>query len=373
MPKNILIVARWPVGGIRTYIKYIYDYEALTNYGYTLLTPALRLKDFYGRVFRSSEFDYIESKNDTRSFFLTVVITLKKLKPDLVHSHGLTAGVLVSPVARLFSVPHVLTTHDVFLPGQFSGIKGAMKKRLIDWVLRGPQVINPCGFDASNNLKLTFPNLTDQQVQPIRNGIDVASFSLDKTRDLKSELNLDDDVFLVGFFGRFMRQKGFDLLISAIDLWRQKQSDKKIHVVCFGWGAYIREEQENIKNLGLSDSFSFMPQTDDMPSALRGVDAAIMPSRWEACPLLPMEAMVAGTVVVASDCIGMKEVCCSTPAVVFKQENVTDLYQKLDQVSNSIESHEAAAKKYMPIAAKQFDSNSTAQSLADLYDRLLTK
>lgn len=41
-----------------------------------------------------------------------------------------------------------------------------------------------------------------------------------------------------------------------------------------------------------------------------------MPSRWVAFGLLAVEALCAGTPLIASDCIGLREVVEDTPAVV---------------------------------------------------------
>lgn len=361
------------MGGIRTYIHYIYRHELFRLYRYNLLTPAHNLGEYFKGVFGEKDFEYTESQADGKGFVALITSQIRRFKPDVIHSHGLTAGLLTSPIAWVFRVPHIVTTHDVFLPGQFDGSKGAIKHKLIELLLRLPNIINPCGFDAGDNLQQYFPKLPAANIKPIRNGIDVKGFSEENIRDLHSELKQSSEVFLVGFFGRFMKQKGFDLLVKAIELWRQQQPEKPIHVACFGWGAFIREEQANITALGLDSYFSFMPHTDDMPAALRGVDAAIMPSRWEACPLLPMEAMVSGAVVLASDCIGMKEVCVDSPAIVFQQENVDDLYQKLQQLSENRERYKQAAQAFKAEAKLRFDSCATAESLNRLYQELLRK
>jgi hypothetical protein len=38
---KVLLVVRWPVGGIRAYIQYIYSQEVFTNCDFTIIAPDL--------------------------------------------------------------------------------------------------------------------------------------------------------------------------------------------------------------------------------------------------------------------------------------------------------------------------------------------
>lgn len=372
MKNKILIVVRWPVGGIRTYIRYIYSFEWFKSCSIKLLTPKLGLAPYFNQVFDGADFQYIESNDSTRGILFSVFSHLKRRKADLIHSHGITAALLVAPLAKLFRVKHIVTTHDVFLDRHFQGINGKLKRWLIGQWLRMVDVINPCGYDTADNLHQVFPFLANK-IKPIRNGIDVKAFSKPDIRDLRAELKLDNEVLLVGYFGRFMEQKGFDLLVDCLAKWMQESPTKKLHIACFGWGGYIREEQEKLRSRNLEQYFSFMPQTDNMPAALRGVDVAVMPSRWEACPLLPMEAMVAGTVVLASDCIGMSEVCTDTPAEVFKSEDTDALYAGLRNVQEQLQAKKQQAQEFSDQAVLRFDCMNTAKQLQALYQSVLSK
>ncbi|TVP60365.1 MAG: glycosyltransferase, partial [Halomonadaceae bacterium] len=183
----------------------------------------------------------------------------------------------------------------------------------------------------------------------------------------RQELGIDKDTRIVGFFGRFMAQKGFSLLRDAVENINQSENHVPIAVVCFGWGGFIREEQQILKQRGISHYFHFLPGTNAMVAALRGVDMVAMPSRWEACPLLPMETMIAGTVLVASDCIGMKEVTDNTPAVRFESDSVEGLQLALCQVLAAMEKHRMDALAFREEAAARFDVADTAKAVRRLY------
>ena len=170
-----------------------------------------------------------------------------------------------------------------------------------------------------------------------------------------------------------MAQKGFGLLVNALERWNVSRSDRPLHVCCFGWGGFIREEQADIERRGLRGFFHFFPATDSMRAAIRGVDAVVMPSKWEACPLLPMEVMVSGRPLIASNCIGMNEVVADSPTLVFSVGSVDGLLEQLERFESAQPEIEAKFDKYRKTAAERFDVSITASKLKQVFKRVLEK
>ncbi|WP_405420035.1 glycosyltransferase family 4 protein [Marinobacter flavimaris] len=314
----------------------------------------------------------INTEESTSSLARSLLKALFTHKFDLIHSHGFTAGMLAALPALLFRIPHIITTHDVLLEPQFSGLKGRLRKWVVGSLLRLATVINPVGRDAGQNLVETYPFLDRPgKVEEIQNGIDIDHFHVDRARNLRQEAELPDGSFLLGFFGRFMAQKGFRTLVDSVELWNRQHPEDTVTVACFGWGGFIREEQADLKERGLAQFFRFFPNTNDMPAALRGVDAVVMPSRWEACPLLPMEAFVAGVPVIATRCIGLAEVTESTPAVSFEVGSAESLVGALAYFREQQPEINRAVQGYRVEAARRFDVQSTAEKLQALMDSII--
>lgn len=108
-----------------------------------------------------------------------------------------------------------------------------------------------------------------------------------------------------------------------------------------------------------------------MASAIRGVDAVVMPSKWEACPLLPMEVMVSGRPLIATDCIGMNEVVADSPTLVFSVGSVDGLLEQLERFESAQPEIEAKFDKYRKTAAERFDVSITASKLKQVFERVL--
>lgn len=363
---KILAVARNPGGGIRTYFKYVYGHSVLEGENIALLAPVTKdLDKFLDQI---DNVDVIShSIGTSRGLTICLLRELLFNRPEVIHSHGFTAAILTALPAWLLRIPHLASTHDVFNERQFQGRSGLFKRWLIGRLLAFVSVLNPVGEDARDNLVYTYPFLDRPgRLIAIRNGIDSNFFLAGGKRELREEESIPSDALLLGFFGRFMAQKGFSTLVSAVERWNEQHESPKAHVACFGWGGFIREEQADLKRRGLTAFFHFFPSTDDMPAALRGVDAVVMPSRWEACPLLPMEAMVAGVPLIGTRCIGMSEVVADSPALVFETDSVDQLLDCLEHFFANRDDYRQQFVKFSEQAAARFDVSHTATALHGL-------
>lgn len=367
---RILITARWPTGGIRSYFRYVYGQRELQDHDYCLVTPKMGHAEYFREIFPHDRFKYVETGPKLSALCWATTCAYRWFKPDLAHSHGFIAAFATAPGAWLTRVPHLFTSHDMLLPEQFSGLNGMVKLRALGTLLRLCTHIMTVSEDSRNNLETCFPYLSGQgRITAIRSGVDIAAYSTNDRRNLKQELGIETSTPLLGFFGRFMGPKGFPLLVKATaNLLKQGYP---MYVACFGWGGFIREEQAELRAAGLNDIFRFLPHTDDMGAALRAVDAVVVPSRWETCPLLPMEAMVAGTPVIASNCIGLREVVQDTPALVFENGSSDDLTARMRDYLNTPDVYHERASAFRQKAAERFDARSSARRLHDLYSRLV--
>lgn len=368
---NILLIIRWPVGGIQTYCKYVYSLPLFDDCRFTVVTTTEADEAYFKTTFgaKLEALHRLEEQDFSAAGVLR--IARRGSRPHLIHAHGFSSGILGVPTKLLLGVPLILTSHDILQDSQFAGLGGMVKKLALGAALRISTRVNVVGHDAAENLRSYFPGAcSDQKMSVILNGIDVERFSESKVRDLRGELNLPQGTLIMGFFGRFMTQKGFRYILDMLEHQRERLSGP-VHVVCFGWGGFIREEQADINRRGLNSWFSFMPATQDMPQALKGCDVVLMPSLWEAMPLLAMEAFVAGAPLIATSCIGLKEVCVGTPAILCAPADSVSLLEGVNTFFRERATREAQAEQYRAEAVRRFDRKRTAESLKELYVSLV--
>lgn len=374
--KKILLVIRWPVGGIRTFIKYVYSNFDPQQWRFTVLAPVHFEMDAILKDLSMHKVKYIpvDERPSIINFFYKVGVEVFRGDFDIVHSHGFTAGLCTVFPALLGQTPHVMTSHDVLSKRQFHSFIGRLKIKCMGFLLSKIDVIHSVSYDAQDNLFSYFPNLTKQGVKcvVIPNGIEVDRFAFAKHRDLHGELNIDGDVFLIGFIGRFMKQKGFRYLVEAIELLKNSSDiSKRFLVVTFGDGGFIREERQSITNAGLQDHFRFLPFTPEVAEAIKGLDVVVMPSLWEACPLLAMETLTCGIPLIGTNCIGLREVLNDTPAIVVKPCDGKGLASALK--NQMINNNKQPFADYISTACRRFDVKKQSKSMKDVYKTIFKR
>lgn len=372
---RVLVAIRWPVGGIRTWCRDVYCDDSFARFDISLLLPNdpeahILKRDLAGTRI---EVNIVPGVKTTSSFARAVWRVLFAANFDLVHSHGFTSALVVSFARPLKRFRHLVTAHDVVLDDQYRDFRGRMIRRAIAWSIRTADCVQAVSESAADNLRSAFPFARSGRSNyvVVRNGIDSARFLYATARDVRAELLVPADAILVGFFGRFMGQKGFRYLVDAVRKHEVSRSNgtPPMVVLAVGGGGFRREEEEKISQLGLRHCFRFLDFEPDIAGLIKSVDVVAMPSRWEACGLLQMEALTAGTPVVVSDCAGCLEVAQETPALVVPREDSSSLLEGILELSSP--ERVARARGFQHIAASRFDVSGTRASIARLYGAVL--
>jgi glycosyltransferase involved in cell wall biosynthesis len=370
---RILLVVRWPVGGIRTFIRYVYRHFEPELFHFTILGPENPEMDVLAEDLKGLDVDFrkVSARPSSYEFFKAILKLVLRSEYDLIHSHGFTSGVCAAIPALLSRRPHILTSHDVINKIQFKGINGWLKIKSMSMAFSMIQTIHSVSHDAQDNLFDHFPFLRYAgKSLVITHGIEVERFVNAKPRNLKAELGVGDDAFLIGFLGRFMSQKGFVYLVDAVqELSRKKQLPKQPLVVAFGEGGFIREEKQRLSEMGLKEYFLFLPFAENVASMIKGLDVVVMPSLWEACGLLAMETLVCGTPLIGTNCIGLREVLKGTPSIVISPKDSTQLANAIVHVMST--DLRDRFFKFSEQVQEEFDVTRTANSIRQLYLYLL--
>ncbi len=368
---KVLMTALQPGGGIRTFFRYIYSQPDFKDDTFTLIAPDAdgKLSAFLQTNLGQDRFRVISVHSGILDFVRRVRSSLASDNFDLLHSHGFGAGLLTQlAITARKSPPHLMTAHDVFLDSQFTGWKGKARKLAMAQLFSRIDSIHTVTEDATGNFTTFFPGVRADRLKPILHGVDTEFFSQGEPAELRSELGIPASTPLIGFFGRFMGQKGFRTLVDAIFAIKQEGIEPVPRVLTFGWGGFIREDYEYLTNLGLADQFVQMPATDNMPAMIKAVDMVVMPSRWEACGLLAMEVLSAGVPLLSTDCIGLREVVAGSPTRIFSPGSAEGLAAAIK--AEIADPSGDRFLDYQAIAVERFHIGRPAAELRALYDEL---
>jgi glycosyltransferase involved in cell wall biosynthesis len=366
--KAVLVPIRWPVGGIKSYIRELLNHAALRDYRFTIVLPDGASTQSLRAEVRNERVSWVLTADSLASLFATTSRLALTGKYHLIHAQGVTSALVSVPAAFLRRIPIILTAHEVFTRGQFAGRLGGLRRGVIQMLLGRCKAIHAVSFDAAENIYEYMPGLRRKKdfVRVIPHGIDVASFASASRRPIKAELGLSESAFVFGFFGRFMAPKGFRVLINAVEILVKAHPERKFTVVCAGAGGFIQEDRSDLEARGLETWFRFLPPVPHLGATIKGVDAVVMPSLWEASGLLAMEVMVCGVPLIATDCVGLRETVRGGPARVATSGNAPSLAECM---ARELESPgRDAADRYVPAAIDAFNADKSYGKLAALYE-----
>ena len=223
-----------------------------------------------------------------------IAALVRELRPDVVHAHSSKAGMLGRIVAHSVGIPVVYTPHGFSFEMDVSPAKRAayraMERLAAGWT---NALVAVCGHEAELARGLS----RTSRVATVYNGVEP-----DCGYDCATSERRCDAVFV----GRFCRQKAPDIFLAACERVRGNRPDSRFAIM----GSGKLDECGCSKELRLlSGSLDVLPRggRSEVSRLLREAKVLVMPSRWEGFPYLVLEAMAAGTPIVASDVGGVGE------------------------------------------------------------------
>lgn len=369
---HVLVVVRWPLGGIRTYMKYTYGNLSRERYQITIIAPECGENSALIEDAASigASLVVVNEKKGLGKLIFEIFKFILKNDVHLIQSHGFISGLLVVVANFFFKIPHVMTIHGIFEDHLLaSGLKGKIQKKVLNYVVNHVDCLYGVSKDILNHTVEVFQVKQSIRKTVIHNGIDTTIFRPQQTvkSSIRHQLGLSSKVFLVGFVGRFMPQKGLNYLIEAVSLLAKdyKLSSSDIHVLCVGSGDHLRRYKSNIADQNLGDFFSFIPFQSNIRDIYCDVDIVAMPSVWEAFGLQAAEAMCLGTPIIVSDCIGLREATLDTPATIIPKQNPQALADAL--LEAKVHYPKQKFISFSQRARERYDVRNTATKLDELF------
>jgi hypothetical protein len=150
-------VARWPVGGIRTYLRDLFRAPAMSDYALVLIAPNEERFDDYIASCRLDCLEWISPGPSVSEMTRAVSAALDGWKPTLVHSHGFISGV-VAGVACQFTGVSASANRARGADGRpFQRINGPDAQSSLGNELALPSRIHSVTADSRDNLLDHYP------------------------------------------------------------------------------------------------------------------------------------------------------------------------------------------------------------------------
>lgn len=145
----------------------------------------------------------------------------------------------------------------------------------------------------------------------IPNGIDLDQIRADarSKNEIRMQLGIPENAFVVGQVGRFNRVKNHLFTIDVFNVIAQRNDKAILALVGSGTQTETERLMERINKYGLKDKVVMLGLRDDASQLMSGFDAIIHPSFSESFSLVLIEAQANGIRCVASDAIPEEIVC----------------------------------------------------------------
>jgi glycosyltransferase involved in cell wall biosynthesis len=224
---------------------------------------------------------------------------------DVVHAHGLRAGLLASLALGGRRTPLVVTWHSAVLA---EGARARLLTLLERRVSRAAAVVLGASSDLVERARRV--GARDARLAPVAVPAPVrtplppeSAVEVERRRQkTRADFGAVDRPLLLAV-GRLEEHKGYDVLLDAARGWCALEPAPV--VVIAGEGSRRQALQRRIDGERLP--VRLLGRRDDVPELLAAADVVVLPSRWEARSLIAQEALHAGVPLVATRVGGTPE------------------------------------------------------------------
>ena len=237
---------------------------------------------------------------------------LRRLRPDIVHTHTPKAGIYGRLGGRAARVPVVVNTvHGLYATAEDSRARRAAVyglERLAATCSDAELVQNE--EDLSTLAALRVPA---DRLHLLGNGIDLDRFTPGpKARAargrVRAELGVDDTTVVVGAVGRLVWEKGYGELFAAAEQLRRRCPEVTVVVA----GPSEPGKADGIEPAAMaaaeSSGVRFLGHRSDVEDLYAACDIYVLASHREGFPRSAMEAAAMGLPIVATDIRGCRQV-----------------------------------------------------------------
>ncbi|MDX2066557.1 MAG: glycosyltransferase family 4 protein [Fimbriimonadaceae bacterium] len=231
--------------------------------------------------------------------------------PTLFHAHDWLSLDSARTLKYEYNLPMVATIHATE-HGRHGGIHNAVSRYIHDqefWLTYEAWRVIVCSEFMRGEVQRTFDCPVDK-VDVIFNGVNASRFEFpwsDEERLAYRRQFVRDDQRMVIYVGRFVREKGIQVLLNAVNAVLADEPNTKFVIV----GGGNREKFEGFVHWnGLQEHVHFTGFLSGraLHQLYRCADVAVFPSLYEPFGIVALEAMAAGAAVVSSDAGGLREV-----------------------------------------------------------------
>jgi glycosyltransferase involved in cell wall biosynthesis len=233
---------------------------------------------------------------------------IRRVRPDIVHTHSSKAGFVGRLAARREQVPVVVHTvhgwsfHDYMSRNRRTLFVG-VERLAARWTDR---IVTVSELDRAKGVAAGIASAERYSV--IHELNDLEPFLRARGGDrapARARLGVAPDALLIGTVGRLSDQKDPSTFVQTAAAIAAEVPEA--HFVWVGHGPLLGQAEQLAAEAGLGERFLFTGARSDVAEILPSFDVFLLTSLWEGMPLVIPQAMACGVSVVVSTADGNRE------------------------------------------------------------------
>ena len=301
--------------------------------------------------------------------------SIRRLKPEVVHTHSSKAGIIGRAAAWDEHVPAVVhTIHGLPFGPSESATKNRLYIALERWAARRCHaIVGVC--DAMAEQALAAGVGRPEQYSTVYSGMDVDAFlNPSRPRDeVRRELGLADDEVAFGTVARLFERKGHDDILAAAPA--VLRANPRVRFVFIGDGILRDRLKADADRLGVGHAIQFtgLVPPDRIPELLNAIDAVVHPSLREGLARVLPQALLVGRPAISYDVDGAREVVLPETGILLPPRSIEGLTAAILRLAADPALRAEMGREGRARFADRFRHETMTGQLRSLYERLLAR
>lgn len=278
---------------------------------------------------------------------------------SVVHTHGYRSDIVGGHAGHESGVPIVTTVHG-FTGG---GWKNRGYERLQRFAFRRFDAVVAVSRPQADQLRAS--GVPSQRIRIVPNALAAHPSPLDRA-EARRALGLPAEGLVAGWVGRVSREKGIDVFIDAL----ASLQDRVMQAAILGEGPERVTEAARAESMAPS-RFLWLGAVPEASRYFAAFDLFVMSSRTEGLPMVMLEAMAAGTPIVATKVGGIPDLISPKEGVLVPAEDPAALADAMRAVIDDREAASVRARAAQLRQKTEFDVGPWSARYESIYRDLI--
>lgn len=351
--KVLHIITRLTIGGVAAHLIQLSHFFNNDEFETYIMTGKIDKDDLEMTEYNNYKIKPLYLKSMQRAInpfrdiiaIIQLINILRKIKPDVVHTHTTKAGLIGRIAAFICKTPLIIHTfHGLNFEGYFNSFFSNVSinlERLLSKITTYLIVLSPSQSKELNQLKIG--SLSKNLIIPL--GFD---FLVNQHLSLKERFSIPEEYLIVANIGRLAPIKNHEAFIEIAK--KVIRINPKICFLIIGDGERKNELQFMIDNNNLQDNVKITGYIENILNYYHDIDIALLTSLNEGTPVAIIEALYFKKLIISSHVGGVVDL------VEDSINGFTYHLNDIDKAVNIIIDYSKNSSQFSSILDNAFDS-----------------